>query len=116
MIEFARRIVTLTDAEAEAEYRAIRESLADDYQHVTARGRRADDHHIGVLRGVGRTDQADRIERASEERVAAYHTGANRKWLLAIRTGRYDRRLDGCASGDPGMQAAIDMLTAARQS
>jgi len=114
--DYAARLISLTDAEAEAEYRRLRDDLHLDYQRVTARGRRADEHRIGALAALGRTEQAEALERAVENRSAEYADGAQRKWLLAIRTGRYDSCLGGSQSGDPDMQAAIEMVERSRRA
>lgn len=64
MIAFARSALALSDAEAEAAYRTIRDELHQDYQ------------------------------RAEIEPAVGEHCAEQCQWVLAIRTGRFDSCLD----------------------
>jgi len=77
----------------EAEYRKLRDELAQNYSvHIGPSAQRNAQHQISKQRAAGgyHEQAADAQEKRLENDISDYNEGAHQKYLLAILTGRYD--------------------------
>ena len=114
LVDAVERAASLSPAEREVLYRALRDELRREYQLIGPHAARNIARLISRRRSAGghHADQADQMEQDFERDTDNYRSGAALKWGLAILAGRYDEALVTAgaagASSDTTVQCMLD--------